>query len=168
MTYIFGGGGILVILGGLIYFGRRLQILDDLKKICDELVKKTTSVDNRVSNIEGRMGIGYTSANSPVRLTSKGMQILNASGAKTIVENEENKKKILDIICSEPKPKTSYDVQEKTKKIINDLSNDTMFIPLKDYAFSQGIDLAILLNIVAIYFRDIALEHCGYKTEDLK
>ena len=166
LIYIFSGTGI-VILGGLIYFGRRLQILDDLKKTCDDLFKRTTSIDNRVSNIEGRMGIGYTSASSPIHLTPKGREILDKSGAKSIIDNKKNKKKILDKICSEGKTKTAYDVQEKTKQVIKDMANESMFIPLKNYAFTQGIDLEILLNIVAIYFRDIALNHCGFKVEDL-
>lgn len=170
LIYIFSGAGIAIIgaiIGGLLYLGRRLQILDDLKKASEDLVKKVTSIDSRVSNIEGRFGVGYTSTSSPVRLTPKGLEILNKSGAKTIVDNEKNKKKILDKICSKGKPKTAYDVQEKTKQVIKDMADDSMFIPLKNYAFTKGIDLEILLNIVAIYFRDIALKHCGFKVEDL-
>ena len=167
LIYIIGGGGGLTIIVGLVLVGRRLQILDDLKETCDKLVTKATSIDNRVSNIEGRLGIGFTSPGSPVRLTPKGMQLLNESGAKAIVDNEDNKKEILNGICLESKPKTAYDVQEKTKQTIKGMSDNKMFIPLKDYVFAQGTSLEILLDIVAIYFRDTALEHCGFKVEDL-
>ena len=92
---------------------------------------------------------------------------MEESGAKEIVDNEENKKIILEKICEEPKPTTAYDIQERTKKVIKGMSDDKLFIPLKEYVFSHGMELEILENVVAIYFRDIALRYCGFKVEDL-
>ncbi len=139
---------------------------DKLKKI-DEIDCKVNKIDSRVANIEGRMGIGYATASSPIRLTVKGEEILEKSGGKEIIDREDNKNKILDKILEEPKPTNAYDVQEKTKQVITEMAGDPMFTPIKDYAFQAGIELNVILNVVSIYFRDFALEKLGFKTEDL-
>jgi hypothetical protein len=128
---------------------------------------KVGNIDGRVANIEGRMGIGYSTASSPVRLTPRGEAILTQSKMKEIVDNEDNKKKILDKILIGKKPTTAYDAQERTKNVIKTMANDSMFIPVKNYAFEKGVELDIILDIVSIYFRDFVLEKLGFKVEDL-
>ncbi len=165
--YILSSGALIAFIGFLVKLGRKSEILDYLKEKFENFDKNLKSLDGRVSNIEGRMGIGYSTATSPIRLTEKGKQILVESGAKEIIDNEEGKKKILDKILAEPKPSNAYDAQEKTKQIIEEMSDDPMFIPLKKYAFQKGMELNVILNIVSIYFRDFVLEELSFKIKDL-
>ncbi len=133
----------------------------------DGIDSKVGKIDGRVANIEGRMGIGYTAASSPIRLTPKGEEILIESGAKAIVDKEDNKNEIFNKIIAEPKPTNAYDAQEKTKQIIKALANESMFVPVKNYAFQKGVELDVVLNIISIYFRDFVLEKLGFKIDDL-
>lgn len=148
-------------LGELVKADKRLE------DKADSIDSKVDKIDGRVANIEGRMGIGYATSSSPIRLTSKGEELLSLCGAKEIVDKEENKKRIIDKILADPKPTNAYDAQEKVKQIIKEMANDPIFVPLKNYAFQKGIDLDVILNIISIYFRDFALEKLGFKTEDL-
>jgi len=133
----------------------------------DTIDSKVGKIDGRVANIEGRMGIGYATASSPIHLTPKGEEILIESGAKTIIDNEDNKNVILDKILAEPKPTNAYDAQVKTKQIIREMAGNQMFTPVKNYAFQKGIELDVILNVISIYFRDFVLEKLGFKSEDL-
>jgi len=163
---------IVILLGVIGWFlkdklGEMIKTDKRLEDKVDSIDSKVGKIDGRVANIEGRMGIGYATSSSPIRLTPKGEGLLSESRAKEIVDKEDNKKKILDKILSEPKPTNAYDAQEKVKQVINEMADDPIFIPIKNYAFQKGTDLDIILNIISIYFRDFALEKLGFKTEDL-
>jgi len=158
---------ITAIIAVCIAWGKFTQGLKDLKERFNKVEVKVDRLGERMANIEGRMGVGYTSPSSPVHLTEKGEKVLIESKAKEILDKKENREKVLDRIKAESRPNTAYDVQEKTKQAIRELADDQMFIPVKDYAFRQGVDLSIILDIVAIYFRDIALKKLGFKIEDL-
>jgi len=140
--------------------GKRVSFLD----------RKIYSVDNRVSFIEGRLGMkeklknGYLESFSPVRVTGEGMKVLIESKAKEIVD--ANKQKILDEILADPKPTNAYDAQEKTRKVIEDMEDDSLFLPLKEYAFQKGMSIYTILDITSVYFRDFVLEELGFKIED--
>ena len=161
-----------LLLGLLFWFLKRnFDQLDKsdtkIEQKVDKIDSKVGNIDGRVANIEGRMGIGYATASSPIRLTPKGEEILTESGAKAIVDNENNKNVILDKILAEPKLTNAYDAQEKTKQIIGEMAGDPMFTPIKNYAFQKGIELEVILNVISIYFRDFVLEKLGFKSEDL-
>jgi len=140
---------------------------DNIETKLDKIDTRTSDIDRRVASIEGRFGVAYTASASPVKLTEKGEELLKKSGAKVILDKEENKKTIISKIKAEPKPTNAYDVQEKTRKVIEEMANTPMFLPLKDYAFNEGMELEVILNVVSIYFRDCALSELGFKVEDL-
>jgi len=112
-TYLFPGL-ITALIGLLFWFIReRFNVLtktdERVEGKIDKIDNKVGAIDGRVANIEGRMGIGYATASSPVRLTQKGEEILEGSGAKAIIDKEDNKKKILDKILTKPEPTNAYD-----------------------------------------------------------
>lgn len=132
----------------------------------DTTNSKLDKVCDRVSHIEGRMGIGYLASASPVKLTDKGNELLKESGIKEILDS--NKDYIFKKIISAPKPVTAYDAQEKTKEVISSLADDPIFIPVKDYAFTKGMELPIILSVASIYFRDFVLEKLNLKPYELE
>ena len=138
--------------------------IKDLDRDIEKLDKKISFIDNRVSYIEGSLKVGYTKSVSPTILTEKETDVLIESGAKEIVDT--NKQKILDEILADPKPTNAYDVQEKTREVIEEMRDDPIFLPIKDYAFQKGINLYAILGIIAVYFRDFVLEELGFKIED--
>ena len=138
--------------------------IKDLDGDIGKLDKKVSFIDNRVSYIEGNLKINYTKSASPTVLTDRGTNVLIESKAKEIVD--ANKRKILDEILADPKPTNAYDAQEKTRKIIEDMEDDPIFLPIKDYAFKKGINLYAVLGIISVYFRDFVLEELGFKDED--
>ncbi len=156
--------------GWFLYKNLRTQIgglekdIENLDGDFKKLDKKVSFIGNRVSYIEGSLKINYTKSASPTVLTERGTGVLVKSGAKEIVD--ANKQKILDKILADPKPTNAYDAQEKTRKVVEDMEDDPIFLPIKDYAFKKGINLYAILGIIAVYFRDFVLEELGFKIED--
>ena len=138
--------------------------IKDIDEDIEKLDKKVSFIDNRVSYIEGSLKINYTKSASPTVLTERGTDVLIQSKAKEIVN--ANKQKILDEILADPKPTNAYDAQEKTRKVIEDMEDDPIFLPIKDYAFKKGINLYAILGIISVYFRDFVLEELGLKIKD--
>ncbi len=156
-------------IGGLEIDIRNLEkdLKEDIKDLDEDTEKldgKISFIDNRVSYIEGSLKVGYTKSASPTILTEKGTDVLIESKAKEIVE--AHKQEILDKILADPKPTNAYDAQEKTRKVIEEMRNDSIFLPIKDYAFKKGIDIYAILGIISVYFRDFVLEELGFKIED--
>lgn len=149
--------------GWFLYKSLKTQI-KDLDKDVKKLSEKVISIDNRVYYMEGRLEESYIKSASPMTLTEKGTEVLIESKAKEIVK--ARKQKILDKILADPKPTNAYDAQEKTKEIIRGMKDDSMFLSIKEYAFQKGINLYVILDIVAIYFRKFVLEELGFKIED--
>ena len=148
-------------------WGKLTQGLNELRDRFDKFDFKMDKLSEKVSYMEGRMGIGYIEPGSPLHLTNKGLEILVESGAKKIIDNEKNKRKIIDKIIKKSKPINAYDTQEKTKQVILGMVDNIMFAPLKEYAFEKGIDVKIVLNVTAIYSREFVLKELGFKSEDL-
>ena len=152
-------------------WGKLRQGFDDLKerfdKFEDRIGGRIDKISDKVSGIEGELGLRYKTVKSPIRLTQEGEQVLSESSGKGIVDDKENKKILLDKILSDPRPTNAYDAHEKTRDVIKNMANDPMFSPLKAYAFDKGKNLKNLLDIVGIYFRDCVLEKLDFKEEEL-
>ena len=165
------GPAVFVGLGGwFLYKGLRAQIgnlekdIENLDGDVERLTEKVISIDNRVYYMEGRLEENYIRSASPMTLTEKGTEVLIESKAKEIVK--AHKQEILDKILADPKPTNAYDAQEKTKEVIRGMKDDLIFLSIKEYAFQKGINLYVILDIIAIYFRNFVLEELGFKIED--
>jgi hypothetical protein len=91
---------------------------------------------------------------SPLGLTEQGLMMLNDSDGKHYIDT--NKGDLVHEITL-LHPKTAYDVQELSKKVLEQRSNDDGFIPIKNFAYKNGADLSDIINAMRLYLRDIAL-----------
>jgi hypothetical protein len=145
--------GIPTIIGALIYIGRKLQILDDLKDsslkikhnvkvICDALIK-SESVDFDHENLQ---------AYSPLRLTEKGEELVKKIGFEDIFK--EHQTDFFDFIKSES-PKGDYDIELASIKSIFYLFDKPYFAPVKEYLFTNPkSDQKKLFTVLGVYVRD--------------
>jgi len=101
---------------------------------------------------------------SPISLTDRGNVLLNQSGGKQFVdENYDDLRKKVD----EMNPTTSYDIQEDSKKIVNELEKDDRINPLKDYLFKDGSSLDDLFFVMGIYLRNKILKDKGWNLDEI-
>lgn len=107
---------------------------------------------------------GLVQSKSPLSLTDKGILVLNESGGRDYIDN--NKDTFIQEISSKH-PKSSYDIQEFSKVVLEEHKDDEKFIKIKDYAFKKGILLDFIIMALSIYLRDFALEKLGFKIDDI-
>lgn len=131
-----------------------------------KIAKWAGRLDKRVGRIEGKLKLSPLTRHSPLRLSDIGKEILEKSGIKEITDQFKNQ--LLKTIQKE-NPKTAYDVQEATREVFQDFDfGEDNVKKLKDYAFQSGNwGLSDILEVGAIYFRDIALEEFGFDVKDL-
>ena len=166
LVILFGVPTIFVV---LIYIGRKLQILDDVKKSADATQKEVKGIDRMVNIIKTKMDILWSErvapSGSPMQLNERGQKILKESGIKEIVD--ERFDELLNKI-KEKNPSNAYQVQENSKKVVYKLKDDRDLIPkLEMSAYEAGVDIDTILLVGAIYLRDLALPKFDWKLEDV-
>jgi hypothetical protein len=146
--------------------GKYIQIIEDLKervaKNEEELKNQNKLLIECSIKIEERTSSAssfYTKRKSPVSLNDKGEELLKKSGAdKFVLQNEQE----LIQKIKEQNPKTAFDVQEISKKVVESLANDERFNTFKDFVYKEGINLEPIFTVMSIYLRDIALPLLGF------
>ena len=132
--------------------GRYSEKIDQLEK-CD--------LNTRLSKIEGQQ---LTKRKSPITLTDRGETVLKDSAGKQFVdENLEE----LHALVEERAPKTSYDVQEASKTVIESLESDDRMSQIKEYLFREGMDFEGAIEVLGIYLRDKILAAKGWNKSDI-
>lgn len=140
--------------------GSYKQKIDIFDSSIKELKNEMKDVNTRVSKIEGglerdRAYGGIVKAKSPLSLTDKGRRVLQESGAQNYLDKN---KSILIKEIEACKPKSSYDVQEFSKQVLDSHKNEDDFIEIKEYVYKNGLVLDHVIMGMAIYLRDYALE----------
>jgi hypothetical protein len=157
--------GIPAIIGGGIYIGKKLQILNileqtnkaikhNIKIICDTLI------DSPNIEFDHKKLESY----SPLRLTGEGQEYLKQVGFVKIFD--QHAQDFFDFIDSE-EPKTKYDVEVSAVKSVLVLSNKEYFRNIKIYLYqhpNEG-DIRGFAKIAGIYIRDKYLERHSEITE---
>ncbi len=92
---------------------------------------------------------------SPIELTEFGKRLLKESDFYSIFEKHKNN---LVNKLTRFSPATKYDVQEKSRELMNSLNDCEAFKPLKTYAFNNGKDFGQILRAGAIPLRDYYLK----------
>ncbi|MFA6408668.1 MAG: hypothetical protein WCW01_00580 [Gammaproteobacteria bacterium] len=153
-----------------LFLGKYKQKVDTHEKSLEKHDNRIIELSDRISKVEGgldrdRAHSDYIQKKSPLGLTEKGKALLLDSTGKDYVD--KHKAQLIESIKS-TNPRTAYDVQELSKKVIQKESNTDDFSPLKNYIFNQGLDLNLLIDILGIYLRDIALKELGFNINDIK
>ncbi|MBU4298612.1 hypothetical protein KJ636_01040 [Patescibacteria group bacterium] len=98
---------------------------------------------------------------SPVTLTDYGKKLVAESGFNKIFD--DNRETIIGWI-KELNPTNQYDAQEFSRKALLDRKDDTLFEPLKNYAFQHGeTSLEQILRAGSIVLRDEAIKELNLK-----
>ena len=137
----------------------KIDRLDDdmnvVKKNVSTIKGKVSTIEkllkNVLTNITTTPATGLMQSSSPLKLTKKGMELLEGCGFKRIYK--KNKKKILFLV-KQQKPKLKYEAQEAAMSVIIDLSNEVIMKPIKKYCFEHGLNLFDVLKVSALFLRD--------------
>lgn len=154
--YFFGIMGVL--LGIAWYSNGRFTKLETSMEWVKDALKEI-----KVSNSNEKNPVFAT--NSPVALTPKGTELLDASGLKKYIDSH---KKELMKLCDGKESINPYEVQEHIFKVFNaSVFEEKFYDQLKRFAFEQGADIELIKRVGAIYFRDIVLAEFDMKGEDI-
>lgn len=107
--------GVVSIIGGLIYIGRKLQILDTLSTTTEKIKTNLNAMANHM--IKGyNFDPSELATYSPIQLTDVGQEFIKRLGFDNVLE--KNKKDFFSSIDSE-NPKLKYDVELAAIKSIS-------------------------------------------------
>lgn len=159
--------GLPAIAGGLVFLGRKLEIIDSIKKDIDvNLRPDIQNVRERMATLEGRTSALFQS-NSPISLTAKGRQYLHESGLKDFIDSQ--KLSLMEQCDHKRSMKTAYDIQQIAFAFFDELDlPEDLEITMKNVAFNQGITLGELRRTGGIYFRDLCLKHFGFSVSHIQ
>lgn len=145
---------LIFVVGWSFTAGRKLQIIDDLKSGFGKVQEDIKMLIDRISRFEGKMegAIGRGSQLSPTEL---GAKYIKESGLEAILDDKEKKaffcEKLKAIL---PEHYSDYDVQEGSRRIMLSLKDDAMMVPIKQYAFQNGLEVEVILGAGALWLRD--------------
>jgi len=108
--------GVAAVVAGLIYIGRKLQILDDLKIMTDKIKANVKVVSDFLTRDNKNFNPSELQAYSPLRLTPEGENFIKKTGFDTVFD--KNKTDFFRCIDNE-KPKLKYDVEIAAIKSIS-------------------------------------------------
>jgi|SRR3989344_2507817 len=108
----------------------------------------------------------YSTAHSPRQLNDRGIEILEESGIKAIVDR---KKDDLLKIIKESNPTNPYDAEKDIMLVMKDLPKHCPDIveDLKTGAFKMGITIDVVLFVGSIYLRNMIFKDLGFDLADL-
>jgi hypothetical protein len=159
------GLGLPAVVAGLIFVGRKLEMIDGIRREVDENVRPDLKdVRERMASLEGKTSSLFQS-HSPIGLTKKGKKFLQESGLREFID--ENKDELMRQCDSHKTMATPYDVQQMAFAFFDDLAlPDEIEVKMKNVAFNHGVSLGELRRTGGIYFRDICLDALGFELED--
>ncbi len=162
--------GIPSIIGALIYIGRKLEVLDTLKKQMETTGNQINIIYERFIVVEERVSTLWKDevapSHSPRQLNDFGAKILNESGIKEIITAKKSdllaKVKVVN-------PTNAYDAEQATLDVVGGLARHCPeLIPqLKDGAFRVGQSLETVLLVGGFYLRDLIFPDLGFSLTDL-
>src|SRR3989344_7625764 len=134
------------------------------------IMNTTDRIADDVSDMKPKVKVlwedKYSTAHSPRQLNDRGIEILNESGIKSIVDK---KKEYLLNIVREAKPTNPYDAEKEIMLVMKDLPKHCPDIieDLKTGAFKLGITIDVVLFAGSIYLRNMIFKDLGFDLADL-
>ena len=178
--------GLPAIIGACVYVGRKLQTIEVLQEDMNEVRKDTAGIKKDLSSMHKELGGGdsksiifrmkhniraiteyltgadpgfdaqYLKTMSPFQLSKEGEELLEKSGFKQIVK--ENEDDFLNFVGMD-KPKTKYDVQQTAYKGVYLLFDEDYFVPVKTFLYNNPkVGKNAFLSAAAIYVRNAYLK----------
>lgn len=142
--------------------GKYQQKVDDLKEEKDKSNHKIDSLRSDMDTLKEFKLMAQKfidrelyKSKSPLTLTELGVQLVSDSGLEKVFHLEKEK---LASMLSERRPETQYDVQEKARALMDELTEYPPFESIKTYAFKNGQDLGQILRAGSILLRDYYLQ----------
>ena len=159
--------GLPTVLGAFLYIGRKLQVLETLKKEVDDNIRPDLKdVRERLATWEGK-NAGLYQAQSPISLTEQGVRYLEQSGLKAFID--EHHDALMQQVDHDRSMQSPYDVQQIAFEFFDELElPDSLEKKTKNFAFNHGISMDALRRIGGIYFRDLCLTAHNFRAEDLQ
>jgi len=161
---------ILAIFGALIYIGRKLEVLDSLKKEMEKVTAQIGIIFERFVIVEERVSTLWKDevapAHSPRQLNDLGNKILNESGIKEIVEG---KKADLLTKVKALNPTNAYDAEQAALDVVREIPKHYPEIveALKTGAFKVGQGTETVLLVGGFHLRDLIFPDLGFSLTDL-
>jgi len=121
----------------------------------NKLFQDMSAVEEFKTNTQKFIDSKIYKAGSPLVLTDYGKKLIKDSGFESIFEREKDE---LVLKLEQKRPKTKYDVQEKARELMNELTEYPAFQVIKAFAFENGHDYNQILRAGAIPLRDYFLE----------
>jgi hypothetical protein len=137
------------------YFLKR--IIDDttkLKKAMEPIAPAIIEIQGKFTQAGHTILFPMTVApGSPLHVTEFGDDLLKESGFYEVLK--DHGKELIQMV-KDRKPATNYDIQKDSIEVIEEVlgSDHDMALPLKEYAYSKGIDLSVITLPAGIALRD--------------
>jgi hypothetical protein len=150
--------GFSAMVGGFIYVGRKLQILDDLVDTTEKIKHNVKIIADFLTSKEPEFDVSKLKHYSPLRLTEQGAAFIKILGFDHIFN--DNKKDFFAFI-DEEEPKMKYDVELSSIKSIYFLMDKPFMNFLKQYMYDHPDErIDRLAPTLGVYIRDYYLaEH---------
>lgn len=148
--------GVVTIAGALIYFGRKLQTLDDLKATMEKVKINVQTISTYLTRHHAKFNANELQAFSPLRLTNAGEKLITDIGFDEILI--KNKEDFFKFINSEG-PGLKYDVETASIKSIYALYEKPYMSFLKTFFYNNPErNLENVAPTLGIYLRDKYLD----------
>jgi hypothetical protein len=148
--------GVPAVVGCLIYIGRKLQILEDLKLTVDKIKGNVKVVSDYLVKNHNKFDPAELRAYSPILLTEQGQQFIRTIGFDNVFKERE--RDFFGCIDSE-KPKLKYDVEAAAIKSIHILYEKPYMDFLKVYLYNNPKrSIENIAPTLGVYVRDKYLE----------
>lgn len=136
----------------------------DAQKRLSTLEGQFTALQTQLSILQQNSPTNYVQSHSPMKLTDNGESLLERSGMKTYVDGKFDAlyAEIQDKLSDRGDDYSAYDVQETAIEVVRAHADDREFIPIKDFAFAEGLVLDNIQLVGGIYLRNKALENLGF------
>jgi hypothetical protein len=162
--------GVIVFVGTIgIGWGTLKKSVENIDKSLAEMKPDLKNIRERFMIVEDRVKTlwkdEFAPASSPRQLNERGVDILNGSGIKGIIEEKRNE---LFATLKSKELKNPYDAEQCVLQVVNELKKDAVIVEkLKTGAFSVGADIDTVLFVGGIYLRDLVFPDLGFAIADL-
>ena len=144
--------GVASTVGGLIYVGRKLQVLDDLKETVDKIKLNLKVVSDFLTKDNAEFDPSELQSYSPYQLTPKGQELVKSLGFDSVFDKHQDE--FFKFITSE-EPKLKYDVELSAIKSIAALSDKEYMSFLKIYLYNNpSRSIENIAPTLGVYVRD--------------